>query len=154
MGCLSERKPRVAFMDSDVLFLLAADVLLVSHILFVVFVVFGLALILFGKALGWNWVRNPWFRSAHVLAIGIVMLQSWIGIICPLTTWEMALRERAGESFYTGSFISHWLESLLYYRAPAWVFIVCYTVFAALVVATWFLVPPRRFKQSRTGRPR
>lgn len=141
-------------MDSDVLFLLAADVLLVSHILFVVFVVFGLALILFGKALGWNWVRNPWFRSAHVLAIGIVVLQSWIGIICPLTTWEMALRERAGESVYAGSFISHWLESLLYYQAPAWVFIVCYTAFAALVVATWIMVPPRRFRQSQTGRPR
>ncbi|MCW8846435.1 MAG: DUF2784 domain-containing protein, partial [Gammaproteobacteria bacterium] len=90
---------------------------------------------------------------AHLAAIAVVVLQSWIGIICPLTTWEMALRERAGEAAYAGSFISHWLESLLYYRAPAWIFVVCYTAFAAIVVASWFLVPPRRFRKSPTEKP-
>jgi len=137
-------------MDSGFLFLLAADVLLVGHILFVAFVVSGLALTFVGNVLAWDWVRNPWFRSAHVAAIGIVVLQSWIGIICPLTTWEMALRERAGEAAYTGSFISHWLESLLYFQAPAWVFVVCYTAFAAIVAASWLLVPPRRFRKPPT----
>jgi hypothetical protein len=140
-------------MDSGFLFLLAADALLVGHILFVVFVILGLALIVVGKLVAWSWVRNPWFRSAHLAAIAVVVLQSWIGIICPLTTWEMALRERAGEAAYAGSFISHWLESLLYYRAPAWIFVVCYTTFAAIVVASWFLVPPRRFRKSPTEKP-
>jgi glucan phosphoethanolaminetransferase (alkaline phosphatase superfamily) len=140
-------------MDSGFLFLLAADALLVGHILFVVFVILGLVLIIVGKLVAWSWVRNPWFRSAHLAAIAVVVLQSWIGIICPLTTWEMALRERAGEAAYAGSFISHWLESLLYYRAPAWIFVVCYTTFAAIVVASWFLVPPRRFRKSPTEKP-
>lgn len=140
-------------MDSGFLFLLAADALLVGHILFVVFVILGLVLIVVGKLVAWSWVRNPWFRSAHLAAIAVVVLQSWIGIICPLTTWEMALRERAGEAAYAGSFISHWLESLLYYRAPAWIFVVCYTTFAAIVVASWFLVPPRRFRKSPTEKP-
>ncbi len=140
-------------MDSGALFLLAADVLLFSHLLFVAFVIFGLALIVVGKVLAWSWVRNPWFRVAHLAAIAVVVLQSWLGVICPLTTWEMALRERAGDAIYTGSFISHWLESLLYYRAPAWVFVVCYTAFAAIVVASWFLVPPRRFKEPPTDEP-
>jgi glucan phosphoethanolaminetransferase (alkaline phosphatase superfamily) len=140
-------------MDSGFLFLLAADALLVGHILFVVFVILGLVLIIVGKLVAWSWVRNPWFRSAHLAAIAVVVLQSWIGIICPLTTWEMALRERAGEAAYAGSFISHWLESLLYYRAPAWIFVVCYTAFAAIVVASWFLVPPRRFRKSPTEKP-
>jgi hypothetical protein len=136
-------------MESGFLFLLAADVLLFGHVLFVAFVVFGLALIFIGKPVDWAWVRNPWFRIAHLAAIGIVVFQSWIGVICPLTTWEMALRERAGEVAYSGSFISHWLETLLYYQAPAWVFTICYTVFAAIVVASWFWVRPRRF----TGNP-
>jgi glucan phosphoethanolaminetransferase (alkaline phosphatase superfamily) len=118
-----------------------------------VFVILGLVLIIVGKLVAWSWVRNPWFRSAHLAAIAVVVLQSWIGIICPLTTWEMALRERAGEAAYAGSFISHWLESLLYYRAPAWIFVVCYTTFAAIVVASWFLVPPRRFRKSPTEKP-
>jgi len=132
-------------MDSGFLYLLAADLLLFGHVLFVAFVVLGLALILIGKLFGWRWVLNPWFRFVHLAAIGIVVLQSWVGVICPLTTWEMALRERAGDAVYSGSFISHWLESILYFQAPEWVFTVYYTAFAAAVVASWFWVRPRRF---------
>ncbi len=132
-------------MQSGPLLLLAADMLLFVHLLFVAFVVLGLALVLLGKPLRWNWVRNPWFRMAHLLAIGIVVVQSWLGVICPLTTWEMALRERAGDAVYTGSFIAQWLDRLLYYQAPAWVFGVCYTVFGAIVIASWFWVRPRGF---------
>ena len=135
-------------MESDTYYLLAADMLLLGHVLFVGFVVFGLVLTLIGKSLAWAWVRNPWFRLAHLLAIGIVVLQSWFGIICPLTTWEMAFRERAGDAAYSGTFISHWLETLLYYSAPAWVFVACYTAFGALVVASWIWVRPRKFSSS------
>lgn len=135
-------------MESGFQYVLAADLLLFGHVLFVAFVIFGLALILIGKLFGWAWVRNPWFRFAHLTAIGIVVLQSWVGVICPLTTWEMALRQRADEVVYSGSFISHWLESLLYFQAPVWVFTVCYTVFAGVVVACWFWVRPRRFTRA------
>lgn len=137
-------------MEPGFYYLLAADLLLFSHVLFVAFVVFGLALIWVGKVLAWDWVRNTWFRLAHLAAIGIVVLQSWAGVVCPLTTWEMALREHAGDAVYTGSFISHWLESILYFRAPAWVFSVCYTAFAAIVVASWYWVRPRRFARSKS----
>ena len=130
--------------NTDIWYLLAADALLFSHVLFVAFVVFGLVLVLVGKALDWAWVRNRWFRYAHLAAIAVVVIQAWVGAICPLTTWEMALRERAGGATYAGSFVSHWLETILYYQAPAWVFTVCYTAFGALVVASWFWVPPRR----------
>lgn len=130
-------------MDSSFYFLLAADVVLMLHVLFVAFVVVGLLLILIGKPLNWAWVRNPWFRFAHLAAIAVVVLQAWFGVICPLTTLEMALRDRAGDATYSGTFVSHWLETLLYYEAPAWVFAVCYTAFGALVVLSWFWVRPR-----------
>ena len=116
------------------------------HALFVVFVVSGLVLILAGGAFGWAWVRVRWFRIAHLAAIGVVVVQSWLGVICPLTTFEMALRTRAGESGYPGSFIAHWVETILYYQAPPRVFVVCYTAFGALVIASWFWVRPRRRK--------
>jgi len=136
-------------MESRVLYLLAADAILFTHVLFVLFVVFGLLLIFAGKLFSWSWVRNPWFRLAHLIAIGVVVLQSWCGAICPLTTWEMALREKAGDAFYAGSFIAHWLETILYYSAPPWVFIVVYTLFGALVLASWFWVRPRSFTAHR-----
>lgn len=142
-------------METNFLALLGADALLFVHVLFVVFVVGGLVSIFLGKLLRWAWIRNPFFRIAHLVAIGIVVLQSWLGMICPLTTWEMWLRERAGDSVYAGTFISHWLDSILYYQAPAWVFTVLYTVFAAAVVASWFWARPRSLRALQThGRSR
>lgn len=132
-------------MESQALHSLVADVILVTHVLFVAFVVLGLILIFVGKFLSWQWVRNPWFRVTHLLGMGVVVLQAWFGVICPLTIWEMDLRSKAGETIYEGSFITHWLNELLYYQAPSWVFVVCYTVFGGLVLASWFLVRPRAF---------
>ena len=125
-------------------YLVAADALLLLHVVFVLFVVVSLPLILVGGRRGWSWVRRPGFRYTHLAAIAVVVLQSWLGRICPLTTWEMALREQAGDATYAGAFMAHWLAELLYYQAPAWVFAVAYTLFASLVVFAWFRVAPRR----------
>lgn len=127
-------------------YLLAADALLLLHVLFVAFVIVGLLLILLGGAFGWRWVRNPLFRWLHLVAIAVVVAQAWVGLVCPLTSWEMALRERAGEAVYAGGFIAHWLEQLLYYRAPDWVFVLVYSLFGLLVLASWFLVRPRPWR--------
>lgn len=129
-------------MESADLYGLAADGLLVVHVLFVLFVVGGLLLIWVGKFRRWGWVRHAGFRIAHLAAIGVVVLQAWLGKLCPLTTWEMELRRKAGGSTYEGSFIAHWLGELLYYDAPMWVFAVAYTVFGGLVVASWMWVWP------------
>ena len=129
-------------MPEQSLLLLLADALLLIHVLFVGFVVLGLLAIYAGCFLHWHWVRNRWFRILHLMAIAIVVLQAWLGMICPLTIWEMALREKAGAAVYAGSFIQHWLHKLLYWQAPDWVFIVVYTVFGALVLASWFIVRP------------
>ncbi len=123
-------------------YLLAADAVLLLHVLFVAFVVAGLLLVLAGGLLSWDWVRNWWFRVIHLGAIGIVVLQAWLGVICPLTRLEMILRDKAGDTTYAGSFVSHWLEAILYYRAPAWVFAVAYTLFAIVVVMSWVWVRP------------
>ncbi|MGM0564216.1 MAG: DUF2784 domain-containing protein [Pseudomonadota bacterium] len=134
-------------MSQDAQLLLLADSILIVHFLFVCFVVFGLLCIYLGFFLNWRWVRNRMFRVLHLLAIGVVVLQSWAGVICPLTTWEMSLREAAGGASYSGSFIQHWLQSLLYYSAPEWVFVVVYSVFGGLVLASWFVVRPTPCKR-------
>ena len=138
-------------MEAEALYFLAADALLLTHVLFVIFVVFGLVLIFVGKMRNWGWVRNFRFRIAHLLAIGVVVLQSWLGVVCPLTIWEMDLRAKAGDAVYEGSFVTHWLSELLYYQAPPWAFVLCYTVFGALVLSSWFVVRPGKF--SKTNRP-
>ena len=130
-------------MDSRWL-LVFADTLLILHTMLVGFVILGLVATFAGYFCQWRWVRNFWFRLSHLIVIGVVVLQSWLGVLCPLTAWEMALRAKAGEAGYEGSFIQHWLQSILYYSAPDWVFILAYTVFGALVLASWFVVRPER----------
>jgi len=136
-------------MNSLVLFTLAADFVLFLHVLVIIFNVFGLVLIFIGNVLSWHWIRNPWFRLIHLFMIFVVVLLSWLNFICPLTSIEMALRTRAGDTTYSGSFISHWLESILYYQASPWVFIVGYTIFGIMVVASWFMIRPRTFSNQK-----
>lgn len=130
-------------MSDTSLLLYLADTILIVHVLFVLFVVVGLLAIYTGGFLHWQWVRNRLFRILHLVAIGIVIVQAWLGLICPLTTWEMALRAKAGAETYAGSFIQFWLHRLLYFTAPEWVFIVLYTGFGCLVVVSWYIVRPK-----------
>ena len=123
---------------------LLADVVLTTHFAVVVFVVGGLGAIVVGNLRGWRFVNSWWFRGAHVAAIGIVVLQAWFGIVCPLTTLESWLRVQAGEAAYETSFIEHWLTRILFYEAPGWVFIAAYTAFGLAVVAAWWRFPPGR----------
>lgn len=115
-----------------------ADFILIVHFLFVAFVVGGLALIWIGAAAGWRWVRNFWFRAAHLAAIVFVAGEALAGVWCPLTVWEAALRGRDAEK----NFVARWIHRVMFYDFPEWVFTCAYVLFALAVVATWFLVRP------------
>ncbi len=122
---------------------LLADLIVLFHAAYVSFVVFGLLLILLGIAFRWRWVRNIWFRSLHLAAIGIVVLEALVGMTCPLTDWEQGLRTMAGEGGYTGDFIGYWAHRLIFYQAPPWVFTALYVAFGFAVLAAYILAPPR-----------
>ena len=119
---------------------LVADALLVLHFAIVAFIVGGLILVWIGAAAGWGWVRNPWFRYAHLGAIVFVAGEAVLGYACPLTIWEDMLRGGVRPE----SFIGRWVYRLLYYRAPQWVFTTAYALWAAASVVTLMLVPPRK----------
>ena len=119
-----------------------ADAVLALHVALVSFVVGGVVLVIAGNLRRWRWVNAWWFRLAHLATIAVVVAQAWLGIVCPLTTIEMWLRAKAHAETYSGSFIEHWLQRLLYYEAPWWVFALVYTLFGLLVVATWWRYPP------------
>jgi len=120
-----------------------ADAVLVVHFAVVVFIVGGLAFIVVGGMRHWRLAANVWFRTAHLAAIAIVVVQSWLGETCPLTTLESWLRTNGGAPGYEQSFIAHWLQRILFYAAPSWVFVLAYTLFALAVVWAWWRYPPR-----------
>lgn len=122
---------------------LLADVVLIIHAGVIAFVIGGLILTLIGAAAGWKWVRNRWFRLAHLGAIGYVVIQAWVGLTCPLTDLENHLRRQAGQAGYgEQGFIAHWLHQLIFFNADPWVFTLAYTLFGAAVAAAFWLAPP------------
>ena len=119
---------------------LLADVILVVHFAFVLFVVGGLALTWIGGAAGWSWVRNWWFRAVHLAAIAFVAGEALLGIWCPLTLWEARLRGDSAEK----SFVAEWVHRLLFYDVPERVFTVAYVAFLLAVAATWWWIRPKK----------
>ena len=83
---------------------LLADATVAFHAGFILFAVFGAALL----------VRFPRLLSLHLAALGWA---SWIaasGSICPLTPLENRFRAAAGEGGYAGGFIDHYLTPIIY----------------------------------------
>jgi Protein of Unknown function (DUF2784) len=117
-----------------------AATIVVIHLGVMLFITAGLPLIYIGAARHWAWVRDWRWRSLHLAAIGFVAAESLAGIVCPLTLWEDALR---GQQSQVG-FIERWVDRILFYDFPTWVFTAAYAVFAALVALTWFAVPPNK----------
>lgn len=123
---------------------LAADAILVIHFAFVLFVVAGLGAIWLGAALQWRWVRNLVFRSAHLAAICFVAAEASLGVMCPLTVWEDALRNRESES----AFVARWIHAVMFFELAPWVFTVAYVAFALIVALTFWRIPPMHRRKS------
>ena len=85
-------------------FRLAADGVLLLHLVFILFALVGGAL-----AARWRWM--PW---VHLPAMAWAVFVEFTGRICPLTYLENDLRLRAGQSGYTTSFIEHYLLDVIY----------------------------------------
>lgn len=88
----------------DILFLRLAQLVVLVHLGFVVFVVVGGLLVL-------RWRRLMWL---HLPAAAWGALIEFAGWICPLTPLEIFLRRQAGEAGYHGGFIEHYLLPILY----------------------------------------
>lgn len=120
-----------------------ADLVLVLHTAVAAFVVLGLPVIWIGNWKSWVWVNKLWFRLLHLGTIGFVVVQSLLGMVCPLTILENWLRTLAGGEGPGPSFIEYWFTRLLFYQAPTEVFTLAYTLFGLAVAWTWWKFPPK-----------
>lgn len=119
-----------------------ADLVLFAHAAYIAFVVGGFVVIVAGIFRKWAWIRNPWFRWLHLAAMAFVVIETYCGVACPLTVWEDALRAPAGGSPAT-SFVARWLQRLIFFDAPAALFIVAYSLVTLMIIATLLAAPPR-----------
>lgn len=126
---------------------LLADVVVVLHLAYVLFVILMVPLVLIGRLAGWSWVRNFWLRLVHLLMMVIVATEAVCGVECPLTTWEHELKEAAGiEHDGDRSFVGRWANEIVFVDASnvsEATMTVIYVVFTILIVATFVFVRPR-----------
>ena len=85
-------------------YLIAADLVLVAHLLFIGFVVGG-------SFLAWRWPRVIWAQLPAMVYGALVEL---VGFACPLTALQNYLLRRGGQAGYRGGFISHYLIRVIY----------------------------------------
>lgn len=83
---------------------MAADALVVIHLVFILFVMLGGLLLL-------RWPSLIWL---HVPAVAWGVIVECLHLGCPLTPWENQLRRMAGQAGYEGGFIEHYLIPLIY----------------------------------------
>jgi hypothetical protein len=122
----------------------AATWVLGAHLLVIAFNVFGLIAIPLGAWRGWGFVRVRWWRVLHLVSFALVALQAVLGRACFLTLWQDELSGKAESQ----PLIMRWVNQVIYWPLPIWVFGAAYVLLFAYVLAMWKLVPPRDIKCS------
>jgi len=118
-----------------------SQAVLALHLAVIAFNVLGLAAIPLGAAMGWRWVRVPGWRALHLASWAVVAIQAVAGRACFLTLWQDQL---TGAGATEPPLIMRWVNRVIYWPLPIWVFGAVYVALFAAVVALWWIVPPRR----------
>ena len=125
-------------------YVFVADVILLMHFAFVVFVVLGFVFIWIGHYFKFKCVQNAKFRTCHMLSMGLVLCESLIGTICPLTEWENELRLKGGQNqIYETSFVKDWVHKIMFFDFSERTFMIIYVGFFLLMLLTFWIIPPK-----------
>ncbi|MBU4261414.1 MAG: DUF2784 domain-containing protein [Proteobacteria bacterium] len=123
-------------------FRLAADLLVIIHLLFIIFVITGGFLVL-------KWPRMKYLHIPAAMWGALIEFQGWI---CPLTPLEQHLRRSGGQFAYSGGFVEHYVEPIVY---PAGLTREMQILFGIAVVAInllaygWLLIGLKRDKKRK-----
>jgi hypothetical protein len=113
-----------------------AEAVLVVHLLFIAWVMFGALLV----------SRHPILKRPHIISLvyGIIIeVVPWPP--CPLTILEQTFEQRAGVTPYQGSFLVHYLDAAVYPHLPVWLVILAAVTFCAANLV-FYAVRWRRLK--------
>ena len=126
---------------------MVADFVLIILFSIVFFLVFGLVALPIGHLRNYSWTRNAKFRVAHMLLMGFITLEASLGITCPLTIIENALRQIE----YQQSFVAYWVSRLIYWDLPTYSFVILYFSSFIWSLVFWKLHPPKSLNKKRIG---
>jgi hypothetical protein len=118
-----------------------AYVVLAAHLAVILFNILGFVVVPLGAAFGWQVVRIRWWRILHIVLLAAIAAQALLGRACVLTLWQAAL---TGDAADRAPLIARWIDRLIYWRLPMWVFASFYLFVFGWALAMFRLVPPQR----------
>jgi len=117
--------------------LFLAESILAIHVAIIAFNIAGLLIIPLGAVLRWPFIRIAWLRLLHLALLAIVAGQALAGRACILTIWQ---NDASGQA-PSQPLLMGWVNSLVYWHLPFWVFTVIYSAVFLYVLALSVLVP-------------
>ena len=127
-----------------------AEVVLAIHLAVINFNLFGLIVVPIGATLGWRFVRVRWWRLLHLLSMAVVAVQAIAGRACFLTILQDGFSGGGGQPT---PLIMAFVNRLVFWPLPIWVFAVIYLLACLYTLALWRLVPPTPRAFSKARRP-
>lgn len=120
-----------------------ADIVVIAHLLFVLFVLTG----------GFLLPRRPWLIWLHLPAVAWGAYIEFSAGICPLTPLENQLRALAGQQGYAGGFVEHYLLPILYpvNLTPSLQTLLGFVVVFVNAVAYWLAYRHRKERGANKG---
>ena len=122
-----------------------ADTILATHVAIIAFNIFGLIAVPIGAVCGWRFVRIRWWRILHIVLLAAVALQAVLGRACIMTLWQADLTGAADRE----PLIANWVNRLIYWPLPIWVFAIVYVLVFGCALALLRLVPPEPPRRAR-----
>ena len=84
-------------------------------------------------------MREFWWRLVHLFGLAVVAAQALSGRACFLTIWQGGVSDAS----HVQPLIASWIERMIYWSLPLWVFAAAYVVVFVYVIALWIAVKPR-----------
>ena len=119
--------------------MILAEAILAAHLAIILFNLFGLIVVPLGAICGWRFVRVRWWRLLHLVSLAAVAAQAVFGRACFLTIWQAALTGATGSPT---PLIVGWVNRVIYWPLPLWVFAALYLLVFGYALALLWLVPP------------
>ena len=119
--------------------MILAEAILAAHLAIILFNLFGLIAVPLGAVWRWRFVRVRWWRLLHLVSLAAVAAQAVFGHACFLTIWQASL---TGATGLPTPLIMGWVNRVIYWSLPLWVFAALYLLVFGYALALLWLVPP------------
>ena len=129
-------QPRTNLCHVEFVYALGAEVAVLIHFAWIVFVVTGVFFLR----------RRRRLRLFHLASVVYSLAIELCGWICPLTHLEQWLWQRAGRQAYEGAFITYYLEKIIYLRAPQWLLVSLAVLLLAVTLFVYFRPEPAKHR--------